>query len=124
MGSGRWAPRVAAPANAACQVRPDEPERPPGRERSATKKVEHRSIKTGKKVSLAMLKADNFYDRETSDACDKNWVHIAEHRDFWREFVVKAAKFHLQLPRPGRAGRIQDQTSDAEEALCRTAESE
>jgi hypothetical protein len=68
--------------------------------RWAREGVEHRSIKTGKKVSLAMLKADNFYDRETSDACDKNWVHIAEHRDFWRECVVKAAKFHYNYRDP------------------------
>jgi hypothetical protein len=32
-----------------------------------TKKVEHRSIKTGKKISLAMLKADNFYDYNYRD---------------------------------------------------------
>jgi hypothetical protein len=62
-----------------------------------TREVEHRSIKTGKKISLATLKANKFYDRETSDACDKNWVHIAEHRDAWREFVVKAAKFHYSM---------------------------
>ena len=58
-----------------------------------TKEVERRSIKTGKKISLATLKADKFYDRETIDAYE-NWVHIAEHRDFWRECVVKEAKFH------------------------------
>ncbi|GMI31592.1 hypothetical protein TeGR_g15229 [Tetraparma gracilis] len=50
-----------------------------------TKEVEHRSIKTGKKISFATLKADKFYNRAPIDACDKNWVHIAEHRDFWRE---------------------------------------
>jgi hypothetical protein len=60
-----------------------------------TREVEHRSIKTGKKISLADLKADKFYNRASSiDACETNWVHIAEHRDFWREGVVKAAKFH------------------------------
>ena len=47
-----------------------------------------------KKISLATLKADKFYDRAPIDACDENWVHIAEHRDFWRECVVKPAKFH------------------------------
>jgi hypothetical protein len=52
-----------------------------------TKEVEHRSIKTGKKISLATLKADKFYDRAPTNACDENWVHIAEHRDFWRECV-------------------------------------
>jgi hypothetical protein len=57
------------------------------------KELEHRGIKTGKKIALATLKADKFYD-----ACDKNWVHIAEHRDLWRECVVK-----IQLLRPGRA---------------------
>jgi hypothetical protein len=82
-----------------------------------TKEVERRSIKTGKKISFATLKADKFYERASIDACGKNWVHIAEHRDFWRECVG------LQLPRPGRAGRIQDQTSDAGETLCRAAES-
>ena len=50
-----------------------------------TKEVERRSIKTGKKISLDSLKADELYDRETIDACDKNWVHIAEHWDIWRE---------------------------------------
>jgi hypothetical protein len=59
-----------------------------------TREVEHRSIKTGKKISLATLKSNKFYDHETIDACDENWVHIAEHRDFWRECVVKAAMFH------------------------------
>ena len=49
-----------------------------------------------------MLKANKFYDRAsaTIDACDKNWVHIAEHRDFWRECVVKAAKFHYNYRDP------------------------
>jgi hypothetical protein len=65
-----------------------------------TREVEHRSIKTGKKISLATLKANKFYDRETSDACDKNWVHIAEYRDAWREFVVKPAKFHYNYRGP------------------------
>ena len=65
-----------------------------------TREVERRSIKTGKKISFATLKADRFYDRETIDACDENWVHIAEHRDFWREFVVKAAKFHFHYRDP------------------------
>ena len=32
--------------------------------------------------------------------CDENWVHIAEHRDFWRECVVKAAKFHYNYRDP------------------------
>ena len=41
-----------------------------------------REIKIRKKISFATLKADKFYDRATIDACDKNWVHIAEHRDF------------------------------------------
>ena len=66
-----------------------------------TREVEHRSIKTGKKISLATLKANKSYNRETFDACDKNWVHIAEHRDFWRECVVKAAKFHYNYRDPG-----------------------
>jgi hypothetical protein len=65
-----------------------------------TREVERRSIKTGKKISFATLKADKFYDRETIEACDKNWVHIAEHRDFWRECVVKAAKFHYNYRDP------------------------
>ena len=67
-----------------------------------TKEVEHRSIKTGKKISLATLKANKYYDRKsaTIDACDENWVHIAEHRDFWRECVVKAAKFHYNYRDP------------------------
>jgi hypothetical protein len=38
------------------------------------------------KIPFATLKADKFYERTPIDACDKNWVHIAEH--------VKAAKFH------------------------------
>ena len=42
-----------------------------------TREVERRSIKTGKKISLATLKADEFYDRVPIDTCDKNWVHIA-----------------------------------------------
>ena len=46
-----------------------------------TKEVRHRSNKTGQKISFATLKADKFYDRATIDACDKNWVHIAEHRE-------------------------------------------
>jgi hypothetical protein len=58
------------------------------------KEVEHRSIKTGKKISLATLTANKFYNRAPIDACDENLVHIAEHRDFWRECVVKPAKFH------------------------------
>jgi hypothetical protein len=58
------------------------------------KEVEHRSTKSGKKISLATLKADKFYDRETSDACDENLVHI------WREFVVKAAKFPFHYRDP------------------------
>ncbi|GMI23192.1 hypothetical protein TeGR_g15118 [Tetraparma gracilis] len=41
-----------------------------------------KNIKTGKKISLATLKADKFYDRAPIDACDNNWVHIAEHQDF------------------------------------------
>ena len=65
-----------------------------------TKEVEHRSIKTGKKISLATLKANKFYDRAPNNACDENWVHIAEHRDFWRECVVKAAKFHYNYRDP------------------------
>ena len=74
MGSGRPANAEAAPANAA-----------------------------HKKISLATLKANKFYDRAsaTIDACDENWVHIAEHRDFWRECVVKAAKFHYNYRDPG-----------------------
>ena len=75
-----------------------------------TKEVERRSIKTGKKISLATLKADKFYDRAPIDACDKNWVHIAEHREFWRECVVKAAKFHYNYrARTIRSNTIQDQ---------------
>jgi hypothetical protein len=65
-----------------------------------TREVEHRSIKTGKKISLATLKAKKFYDRAPTDACDENWVHIAEHRDAWREFVVKPAKFHYNYRDP------------------------
>ena len=65
-----------------------------------TREVEHRSIKTGKKISLATLKANKFYDRAPNNACDENWVHIAEHRDFWRECVVKAAKFHYNYRDP------------------------
>ena len=36
-----------------------------------TREVEHRSIKTGKKISLATLKANKFYDRAPTDACEK-----------------------------------------------------
>jgi hypothetical protein len=53
-----------------------------------TKEVRHRSNKTGQKISFATLKADKFYDCATIDACDKNLVHIAEHR----ECVVKPEK--------------------------------
>ena len=69
------------------------------------------------------MKADKFYDRASIDACDKNWVHIAEHRDFWRECVVKPAKFHHNYRDPEEQVEIQDQTSDAGEALCRATES-
>ena len=65
-----------------------------------TKEAEHRIIKTGKKISSATLKADKFYERATIDARDENWVHIAEHRDFWRECVVKPAKFHYNYRDP------------------------
>jgi hypothetical protein len=65
-----------------------------------TREVEHRSITTGKKISFAKLKADKVYDRVPIDACDENWVHIAEHRDAWREFVVKATKFHYNYRDP------------------------
>jgi hypothetical protein len=41
-----------------------------------TKEVEHRSIKTGNKISFATLKADNFYDRASIDACDENWERL------------------------------------------------
>jgi hypothetical protein len=74
-------------------VHPDERE-------ALTKEVEHRSIKTGKKISFARLKANKIYDRAPTNACNENWVHIAEHRDFWREFVVKAAKFHFHYRDP------------------------
>jgi hypothetical protein len=62
--------------------------------------VERRSIKTGKKITALQLKADKFYDRASIDACDKNWVHIAEHRSFQRECVVKTAKFHYNYRDP------------------------
>jgi hypothetical protein len=67
-----------------------------------TREVEHRSIKTGKKISLATLKAERVYNRVAAsiDACDNNWVHIVEHRDAWRECVVKPAKFHYNYRDP------------------------
>ena len=51
-------------------------------------------------TSFLALKANKFYDRAPNNACDENWVHIAEHRDFWRECVVKAAKFHYNYRDP------------------------
>jgi hypothetical protein len=48
----------------------------PDMREALTMEVERRS-------TALQLKADKFYDRATIDACDKNWDHIAEHRDFW-----------------------------------------
>jgi hypothetical protein len=82
-----------------------------------TKEVERRSIKTGKKISFATLKADKFYDRASIDTCDKNWVHIAEHRDFWRECVVKPAKFHYDYRDPDEQVEYKTRPATQESSL-------
>jgi hypothetical protein len=90
-----------------------------------TREVEHRSIKTGKKISLATLKAERVYNRVAAsiDACDNNWVHIVEHRDAWRECVVKPAKFHYNYRDPDEQIEYKTRPATRGEDLCRAAES-
>jgi hypothetical protein len=48
----------------------------PGVRETLTKEVEHRSIKTGKKIPALQLKADKFYDRAIGSGSNSSRAHF------------------------------------------------
>jgi hypothetical protein len=53
----------------------------------------------------------------------QNWVHIAEHRDAWRECVVKLAKFHYNYRDPDEQVEYKIRPATPEKPSAEQAES-